>query len=306
MKFNHWILLFLCAASFLACHLSPSKHLLYIDEDKPSVIPKLFAKDFITKDSVSEYGSVFNQIGNEFYFAIDSAGQSNIKFTAIRDGKWSNPQTIISDSIYSFNDPFLSPDETKLYYISNKPRNELDTLMDFDIWYSERHSEQWSAPIHGGMDINSDGDEYYMSFTSDGSIYFASNKESLKNRKRDFDIFRAEYKNGRFTQPQKLSTAINSTFYEADVFISPDESYIIFCSIRKSGFGIGDLYISFKNEDGTWMESINMGDKINTAGHELCPFVSKDGRYFFYTSQQDIYWVSTDIFENIKKQKKSR
>jgi hypothetical protein len=43
-----------------------------------------------------------------------------------------------------------------------------------------------------------------------------------------------------------------------------------------------------------------MGDKINTKNHELCPFVSKDGKYLFYTSNQDIYWVSAEIINEIK------
>ncbi|MEL6973040.1 MAG: hypothetical protein AAFO02_22940, partial [Bacteroidota bacterium] len=83
-------------------------------------------------------------------------------------------------------------------------------------------------------------------------------------------------------------------------FIDPDESYIIFCSTREEGLGRGDLYISFKNEDGSWTNAINMGAPVNTVHHELCPFVTKDGQYFFYTSDQDIYWVSTTIFDELR------
>ncbi|MEL7005834.1 MAG: hypothetical protein AAFN93_24360 [Bacteroidota bacterium] len=43
-----------------------------------------------------------------------------------------------------------------------------------------------------------------------------------------------------------------------------------------------------------------MGDKINSEGHELCPFVSKDGKYFFYSSKKDIYWVSTVIINEMR------
>jgi len=139
-----------------------------------------------------------------------------------------------------------------------------------------------------------------MSFTSDGSMYFATNKESDESRKHDFNIYKAQYKNGAFLKPKKLGDAINSIRYEADVFISPDESYIIYCSARKTGYGRGDLYISFKNDMDEWTQAVNMGEPINTEGHELCPFVSKDGKYLFYTSNQDIYWVSTDIIESMK------
>ena len=97
-----------------------------------------------------------------------------------------------------------------------------------------------------------------------------------------------------------LGEAINTEAYEADVFITPDESYMIFCSIRENGFGRGDLYISFNAESGQWKPAINMGYPINTPHYEYCPFVTKDGKYLFYTSQQDIYWVSTEIIEQLK------
>jgi topoisomerase IA-like protein len=44
-----------------------------------------------------------------------------------------------------------------------------------------------------------------------------------------------------------------------------------------------------------------MGKEINTENYEYCPFVTKDGKYLFYTSNQDIYWVSIEIINKIKK-----
>ena len=272
----------------------------YIDKTKPSTTPLLFATKFISKDSVSEFGSIFNKENDEFYFAVDSASRSLIKYTKYHNGKWIEPIAILSDSKYSFNDPFLSNDENRLYYISDKPRNEQDTIKDYDIWYSQKMGEKWSAPINAGMTINTDAQEYYISFATNGTIYFASNKGKSSKRQHDFDIYNSEYEKGKFGIPQKLNDSINSKRYEADVFISPDESYIIYCSARKTGLGKGDLYISFKDEYGNWTPSINMGEPINSKEHELCPFVTKDGKYLFYTSNQDIYWVSTEIIIKIK------
>ena len=288
----------------VSCNPPIPNKLKYIDENKPTIEPIIFAKDFISIDSISEFGSIFNQKGNEFYFAIDSGGRSKIKFTKIKNGKWIQPITIISDKKHGFNDPFLSPNEDKLYYISDKPRNAQDTIKDYDIWYSNKVGEKWSEPINAGMKINSDADEYYISFTAEGTMYFASNKNKKAKRKHDFDIYKSSYIDDTFQTPQKLSNAINSKRYEADVYIAPDESYIIYCAARKSGFGKGDLYISFKGTNGNWEKSINMGNSINSEKHELCPFVTKDGKFLFYTSNQDIYWVSTKIIAEIKEKSK--
>ena len=43
-----------------------------------------------------------------------------------------------------------------------------------------------------------------------------------------------------------------------------------------------------------------MGEKINTDGHELCPFVTGDGKYLFYTSNEDIYWIDSGIIESLR------
>ena len=133
-------------------------------------------------------------------------------------------------------------------------------------------------------------------------MYFSSNKNAVENKQHNFNIYSSELKEGIFQEPKLLDDSINTKAYEADVFVSPDESYVIFCSIRKEGYGKGDLYISFKDETGNWSKATNMGAVINTEGHELCPFVTKDGKYFFYTSNQDIYWVDASVIQELKKQ----
>ena len=104
--------------------------------------------------------------------------------------------------------------------------------------------------------------------------------------------------NGLFQPKIQLGEAVNTSSYEADVFVAPDESYLIFCANRRDvGHGRGDLYISYKQSDGSWSDSKNLGPPINSEKHELCPFVTADGKYLFYTSNQDIYWVSTSILK---------
>jgi len=300
VKSIFYILAFSSILQISSCQRIQSNSHNYIDTRIPAIQPLVFAKDFISHDSISEFGSVFNKELTEFYYAIDTDGKAEIKQSNLKDGKWSAPETIISDTTFGFNDPFLSPDESKLYYISNYPRNDQDTIKDYDIWYSERKDGKWSNPINAGLQINTDADEYYMSFTNEGTMYYASNRDNLQGRKRDFDIFKSPIVNGKFGKGEKLGPSINTKYYEADVFVAPDESYLIFCSIRKSGLGNGDMYISFMQDNKQWSPAISMGSPINTPGHELCPFVSSDGKYFFYTSSKDIYWVSTEVIEQLK------
>lgn len=47
-----------------------------------------------------------------------------------------------------------------------------------------------------------------------------------------------------------------------------------------------------------------MGDKINSEDSENRPYITPDGKYFFFTStnrgNRDIYWVDAEILEDFK------
>ncbi len=272
----------------------------YMGQQPPTLIPKVFAPNFVSTEE-SEFGSVFNASGTEFYYGVDVNGKNEIRYSQMVGTTWTPPETLLSHSRYGYNDPFLSPNEDRLYFISKRPMDGQGDLKDQDIWYVERTDNGWSAPINVGPYINSDANEYYISFTADGTLYFSSNQDAPDERKpSDYDIYYSKFTKGVFQKAVRLGDAVNTQAYEADVFVDPEESYLIFCGIRPEGYGRGDLYISFKNADGNWSEAVNMGDAINTEHHELCPFVTQDGKYLFYTSNQDIYWVSTATFEELK------
>jgi len=287
---------------FLAILLTSSgiavdENLKYLKQSPPSTTPEVFAPGIISLEDEYEFGSVFNQAGTEFYYGVDVGGNSEIRYSKLEGDKWSDPKVILSSDQYGYNDPFLSPDEQRLYFISQRSG---EGFGGYDIWYVEKTANGWSESINAGPNINSDRNEYYISFTKDGTMYFSSNKNAEENRNGDFDIYYSKSVKGKFQPAIGLGEAINTSKYEADVFIDPNESYIIFCGNRPDGLGRGDLYISFKNADGTWSQSKNMGGPINTEKHELCPYVTSDGKYFMYTSNEDIYWVSTEIFEQYK------
>lgn len=273
---------------------------LYMGQLEPGLTPKMFAPNFVSTEEY-EFGSVFSKDGREFYYGVNANGKEEIRYSRLTDNLWSTPVTILAHEKYGYNDPFLSPDENRLYFISQRAMDGLGESKDYDIWYVEKALEGWSEPINAGSKINSDRDEYYISFTNDGTMYFASDKGNPNQAEEpNHDIYYSKFINGAFQEAVALGDSVNTQAYEADVFVDPEESYLIFCATRPDGLGRGDLYISFKNDDGTWTESVNMGETINSENHELCPFVTSDGKYLFYTSDQDIYWISTDILERYR------
>lgn len=275
------------------------KSLKYLSQKPPGLTPQIFAPGLASLKDQHEFGSIFSKDGETFYYGVDVRGKAETRFMKLENNVWTAPQKLIVSEKYSYNDPFLSPDETRLFFISDMPLSGVGEKKDYDLWFIKRNGDTWSAPINAGQALNSDKDEYYTSFTKSGTLYFSSNKGTTESNKWNFDIY-ASKNNGEFQKPSKLSDAINTEGYEADVFVAYDESYLIFCAERPDNYGKGDLYISFKKGDGTWTKAKNMGNVINTKEYELCPFVTKDGKYFFYSSNKDIYWVDAKIINQLR------
>ncbi|MEL6135126.1 MAG: hypothetical protein AAFR59_17345, partial [Bacteroidota bacterium] len=248
---------------------------LYFGQKVPGTTPEKFAPGLISLPNRYEYGSTFSKDGKVFFLGVDAGNQSEIYTAKLVGEEWTELVKILDTDPYSHNDPMLSPDEQRLYYISNRPTSPTNKKAQYDIWYSKKEGENWSMPINAGSAINTNRDEYYISFSQEGAMYFATRtpipEDSIRGRAYNFDIVRSAFKDGAFQQPERLPKAINTSYYEADVFVAPDESYMIFCGMRPDTYGRGDLYISFKDEQNNWLPAVHMDSPINTRNHELCP-----------------------------------
>lgn len=146
-------------------------------------------------------------------------------------------------------------------------------------------SETKRAPLKDipfrGFSASSKGTYYYYFLEGDGTGHMSYSRLI----------------NGKYETPQKMSKEINTGKYIAHPFIAPDESYLMW-DAEKEGKNTPDIYISFRQKDGSWGAAINMGDKINTAAYEQRPRVTPDGKYLFFwrgdkKAREDgsIYWV---------------
>jgi Tol biopolymer transport system component len=277
----------------------------YLNQEPPGSTPKLFAPGIVSLEDRYEFGSVFSKDGKEFYYGVEGKNRPHIEYMKWEEGGWGKDgwgkadELLISDK-YGYNDPFLSPDDQRLYFISDQAMDGKGEKKDIDIWYVQREGDGWSEPINAGKEINSPNNEYYISFTKEGTMYYSSNKEAENIRSNRFDIYSSPFAKTSFEASTKLGDAINTEHYEADVFVSPDEDYLIYCAERPDGNGKGDLYISFKDANGEWTKSVSMGNDINTTGYEFCPFVTADGKYLFFSRDGDIYWVDAKVIDGLR------
>lgn len=253
-------------------------HTLFFSQNK-KVEP--FLETIITQfPNVRDLAIVNN---NEVIFSAQSVmGDFSALVTSkYENGTWSNPEVISFSGQYFDIEPFFSGDGLTLYFASNRPLDDTsNSPKDFDIWYTTRASlsDKWSQPKNLGAPINTSMDEFYPIITNSKNIYFTLDNPELKQKD---NIYISEYINGKYSTPKILENTVNSEGYEFNAFIAPDESYLIYtCYNRPDGLGSGDLYISFKTENG-WTEAKNMGDVINSSKMEYCPFVDANNILYF-------------------------
>ncbi len=267
-------------------------------QNNPGNIPDIFAKGIVSTE-VNEYSPTFSSDGKEMFFTRDVPHCAIMTMRQV-NGVWTKPEIASFSGKYSEADPFLSPDGKKLFFGSNRPKDgKGDALKEYNIWLTERSSAggEFEDPRILGPGINTKDFEIFSTVTGNGTIYFGTGG----------DIFRSEYNNGMYATPQKLSSSVNSGHDEVEPYISPDESFLIFTSYgRPDGLGSGDLYISFKNENGLWSMAKNLGEGINSSAHDQAPIVSPDGKFLFFTSnrdknrKKDIYWVDAGVLKKFK------
>lgn len=227
--------------------------------------------------------------GTEIYFTAQSPLQEvSIIVRANNTGSSWNSELLLNPSgKHEDLEPFLAPDGLKLYFASNRPLNNSSEIKkDFDIWYLERQhlNAKWSEPINIGSPINSEFNEFYPSVSTNGNMYFTSDRTTSKGKD---DIFKSEWNSNSYQTPISLSESINTDGYEFNAFISPNEDFLIFSGYnREDGFGSADLYISTKLKNGEWGMSKNLGENINSEKMDYCPFLDLEKNMLYFTSKR--------------------
>ena len=267
----------------------------YLGQKPPGMEPEIFAPGIICMEDKYELNSVFSPNGDEFYFEISTTTSEEKKqgkyfyiilSSRLENGIWTKPEMVPFSGKYATMDMCFSPDGNRLYFTSDRP-NPWDSSPKNNIWYVERRGQGWSNPVILGPPIYSEKvRQGQVSVAENGTLYFRTGD----------DLFYSKSINGKFSEPIKLSEAINSPYAEGKPFIAPDESYLLFIryDMPASIDGGRGLYISFKREDGRWTPA------KNTNLNGSLPKVSPDGKYFFFSRSGDIYWMDAKIIEKLK------
>lgn len=271
----------------------------YLGQVPPGAQPQLFAPEIFTEGNELHSNVVFSPDGQEVFWTLMESYPSEILYMKLENGVWTNPALAPFSSPFGSSDPSFSPDGNKVFFMSRASASGNSGADKENIWYVERDGNDWGDPQMLSAEINYLTVHWQVSVASNGNLYFSGCEPGSEDRK----IWFSEFVNGNYTQAQLLGNSINSYYYEGTPFIAPDESYLIFSS-RGDDLRYTDLFISYKQENGSWSQAINMGSTINSYGHDLYPIVSGNGEYLFFLSSRTgilrAYWVDAEIISKLK------
>ena len=261
---------------------------LYLGQTPPGDIPTVFAPGIISIPGRKDKVITFSPDGQCLFYSIGEWPNCKTMFMEYKNDKWTSPKIASFSETRSVDEPIFAPDGKRIYYYAYNAPNSAGGA---DICYSVRIDSLWSEPINVGSPLNSSGDEYHPCIVNDSSIYFDNTGGTM---------YRSQYKNGVYQTPNMLPSPINPTSSWGDCYVSPDESYLIFTSSSRGGYGGSDNFISYRKADGTWANPKNIGSKINTSADEYCADVTTDGKYLTFWKNSDIYWVSASFIDSLK------
>lgn len=259
--------------------------------------PEIFAEGIISTGDYDTHPA-FTPGGDTLYFVkcIYDLSTSAICVSYFRNNQWSNPVVASFSGQYMDTDPFVTKDGSTIYFISDRPLNKGDSLKkDTDIWKVVMTENGWSEPVHLDAPINSEEDEYYPTLADNGNIYFGS------VRKVGFgssDIYKCKYENGNFLPAENLGDSINTIYNDYEPFISADENFLIFMATIPQGLRNADFYMSYYT-NGEWSRAEKLPDPINSNAIEFSPKITRDGKYFFFSSTRSVQPKIFSFPENI-------
>tara|TARA_R110002049_G_scaffold1498_5_gene11641 strand:- start:3014 stop:4933 length:1920 start_codon:yes stop_codon:yes gene_type:complete len=192
-------------------------------------------------------------------------------------------------------------DESKVYAWNKEPFLDL-----YQVSVEDKNGQlKFGTPNHiESSGINTDYHEASVAITNDGkTLYFTRDNVTRKN-KLDYDrkgtshlkIYKASLVEGSWEAIRELpfNDEVYSTGHPA---LSADNKKLYFVSDRPGGLGQTDIYEVEILENNKYSLPKNLGNKINTAGREMFPYVSQDSTFYF-SSDGHLNLGLLDIFKS--------
>ncbi|UII80489.1 OmpA family protein [Flagellimonas sp. CMM7] len=192
----------------------------------------------VTKDGYTMYFTRNNFLDGKKYKDQNGVIRLKIYQAELVDGEWTNVLELpFNNDSYSVAHPVLSPDEKRLYFVSDMP----GTVGESDIFMTEIIGDGTYGPIINlGKNINTSSRETFPFITQDGVLYFSSDGHQGLG---GLDVFATKIAFGNFEEPVvNVGKPVNSNYDDFAFILKNESKEGYFSSNRTGGLGEDDIY----------------------------------------------------------------
>ncbi len=164
------------------------------------------------------------------------------------------------------------------------------------IFCSYKSGKEWSEPSNITPQIGEYDRLYSNSITGDGRmlILFMDDGD-------DGNLYFSQRSDTIWTRIKNMGRNVNSIYWEAHGFITPDGKTMYFSSNRPGGQGELDIWTSEKESDGSWKVPDNLGSMINTPYDEDTPYFEPKEQALIFSSTGHMSMGDFDVFRSTKR-----
>lgn len=216
---------------------------------------------------------------NSYEYSV-SETSINTKYSEIGSGLFRDKLIMVSSKKIGGLNSGIDP-------ITNLPFTDLFCL-DMD------YAGDLSRPLLFSRILNTRDNEGQITFSQDEkTMYFT---RSSRDNPQNFQLYRTTLQENSIGNWEHITMLdISSRDYSVESpFLKGNELY--FASNMPGGFGGFDIYVAKIKEDGTLETPRNLGNTINTEENEKYPFVSNDGKHFYFSSKGHKNLGGYDVF----------
>lgn len=193
---------------------------------------------------------------------FDKKGTTHLKIykaTLVNDSWGDIKELPINDEVYSTGHPALSPDNKKLFFVSDRKGGYGQTdIYEVDILENNKYSN----PKNLGNTINTEGREMFPFVSKDSTLYFSSDGRINLGL---LDIFKSNIIKDSTSVSQNLGAPFNSGYddfaFYADSSNEINRSFL--SSNRPGGKGNDDIYTIYSTECSQKIKGVTRDKKTN-------------------------------------------
>jgi len=199
--------------------------------------------------------------------------------------------------------PALGLNDEVLIFTSkrNETRRGLELVLNEDLFISTKEDGYWTLSTDMSQ-INTIYNEGSACLSADGNTLYFSRCESPLGMG-NCDIFMATLsEDSVWRDVHNLGVNVNSVSWDSHPSLSHTEDTLYFASDRIGGFGLSDIYFTYKDEDDQWQDAQNLGPVINTRKNDVSPFYHPSHEVLFFSSNGQLYQFGEfDIYKTYHK-----